>query len=483
MIILTKNTVGAKIKEPEVIATAADICITSEINGDHTLEFKLPASDKSGIELGRIVKCDGSRFVVEKISRGSNDGYISVKCTHEFVFMAKRLHIPRIASTDDGDFIGEDFNNVMDAAYAVVKDSQNKYYAGYNAFRYSVASAEILEQYGVTAVSGNIDYEAEEKVTLWDVLENIIKYLGRGEIWYNDSIMAYAIVEKIGNDSGAVLSTAYNMNDVSIEYDISGLVTILFPYGDNDMDITSAPQNDSGLPSIASPNVDVYGNFTGSQIYKISDVEESGPEKLFNRAAWDFDSANPDRIDVPSINISGSVTDMGLSDGIGLGDTVKVADNGNLLTERVISIKRYPFSGKPSEVNIGRIKKDMFYYLNQIGVFTKRYKSISAQNGKIFGSKVTGEVKYSSVTTNAQSVTAKNVALDSKGLRILSSGGVFLNAALNVLQVGDCIAIANGKAEFNADKLTLSGHIFTTDAAGNLYFDGQKIQLVKEGTT
>lgn len=481
MIILTEDIIGQEKRAPDIISAPSDVCISSEINGDHTLEFKIPLTEADKAELGRIVRCDNSRFVIEKISRTSDEGYISVKCTHEFVFMAKRLHIPRIASTDDGDFIGEDVNNVLKAAYTTVKSDNNSLYAVSNAFRYKLLTDTDI--YGVCAISGDIDYEAEERVTLWDVLEHVIEYLGMGEIWYDDAGMVFAIVEKTGCERDVILSAASNMNNVSIEYDISGLVTVLFPYGENGMDIVNAPQNETGLPSIASPNVDLYGVYTGTQNYNISEIEESGPEKLFNRALWDFDSANPDRIDVPSINISGTVTDMGLNYDLELGDTITVADNGNLIKERIISIKRYPFSGKPPEVSIGRVKKDMFFYLNRIGVFTNRYKNISAQNGKIFGSKVTGTVRYSTSTTSAQTLSAKNIAIDSKGIRILSSGGTFFNASLNKLLVGECIAVEEGKATVNADTLTLCGHSFTVDSDGNLYFDGQKIQIIKEETT
>lgn len=467
-----------------VITTAKDICISEEINGNNTLEFKLPINDISGISVCNAILCNDERYIVEHIERDSVEGVVSVKCTHEFVFYAKRAHIPNIASTSSGDFIGEDLVNVLRAADDIVgKPSRPEYGSYYNL----ITDSEYLAQLGMVPLTGDIDYEAEDKVTLWDVLEHIINNAGHGEIWYRTkpSVLLfshYALVEQIGRETGAVISVMTNAK-VAVEYDVSSLVTILYPYGDDSMDITGALQNTDKKPYLVSENRAIYGPFVGSRDYNISNIAQSGPEKLFNRALWDFDTANPDRIDVPSINISGTVTDIGLPGEIQLGDTVTVLDNGNALKERVISIKRYPFSGKPSEVSIGRVKRDMFFYLNRLGVFTQRYKNISAGNGKIYGSKVTGAVSQSTSTGTASTTKAlatTNVAIDSSGIRILSQGGTFLNATTDGFVVGDCIAITNGKSIVKADEINLGSRRFTTDTDGNLYFDGQKVQLIKE---
>lgn len=467
-----------------IITAAKDVCISEEINGNNTLEFKLPASDNSGISVCNAILCENERYIVEHIERDPSEGTLSVKCTHEFVFYAKRAHIPSIASTSSGDFIGEDLEKVLIAADDIVDSSSRPEYGHYYNL---LTDRNYLAKLGMAPLTGSIDYEAEDKVTLWDVLEHIINNAGRGEIWYRTEpgvllSPQYALVEQIGRETGAVISATANAK-VAVEYDVSNLVTILYPYGDDGMDITGAPQNTDKKPYLASENITIYGSFVGSRDYSISSIAESGPEKLFNRALWDFDPANPDRIDVPSINISGTVTDIGLPDAIRLGDTVIVLDNGNTLKERVISIKRYPFSGRPSEVSIGRVKRDMFFYLNRLGVFTQRYKNISASNGKIYGSKVTGAVSQSASTGTAattKALAATNIAIDSGGIRILSQGGTFLNAALNSFVVGDCIVITNGKSAVKADEISLGSRQFTVDSDGNLYFDGQKVQLIKE---
>ena len=71
------------------------------------------------------------------------------------------------------------------------------------------------------------------------------------------------------------------------------------------------------------------------------------PDKLYERALWEFDEENPDRIDVPSVNITGEIADLSRiypgEQRLELGDRVNVMYNGKLDDERIISISRHPF--------------------------------------------------------------------------------------------------------------------------------------------
>ncbi|MGN0181025.1 MAG: phage tail spike protein [Candidatus Ornithomonoglobus sp.] len=470
------------------LPAVGDAAINSSINDDVTLEFEIPVSEGRGIAAGRTVCCEDEEYKV--LSLQENQGKYSVKCQHMFVFQAKRAHLPSVASASTGDFIGEDLYNVARQA--------NDFLVDQDVFNYYLEDDTVFNNLGMTQLSGNIDYEAEDKTNLWDVLQNIITNAGRGEIFFRTKVSGngktysrlYGLVERIGQDKGDFIRLS-DLSDVSIETDVTDMVTMLYPYGDNDMDITGASQNTDATPYILSENASdpVYGRIPGQKIYKISDIETSGPDKLFNRALWDFDPANPDRIDVPSYNISGSVDKLHLRDDIELGDTVTILDGkGNAIKERIISIKKYPYSGKPSEVSIGRIKKDAFFYLNQLGILVQRYKNISAKNGKIYGSKVSGNLGASTLAAAATTAeTARNVAngsvvIDRLGLRIMSAGGSFMSVSDSSFTLGECIAVTDKKTAINADELSVGGLAFTTDEEGNLYFNGQRIQIIKEET-
>lgn len=451
-----------------VLYDASDVCISESINEEYTLEFQLPYSNTTGLSVGRTVVCEGQIYRVVNINSNDDSKKHSVKCTHVFCFDSKRLHIPNIGSTDDVDFIGV-------SPYTVVKEAHNKIkkFSSITMF-----TEQELESRGLHWLGGTdednpeflIDFESVDKTTLWDVLKQIIENAGRGEIYAENK--TFALVERIGNDSGAVISTAENMNGVSVEYDISDMITLLYPYGKDGLEITSAAANESGTAYIISPNY-IYGTCHGYKDYDLSD-----PEDLYNRALWEFDEDNPDRIDVPDINISGTVTDIGIPQGIRIGDRVRVLHNGNEINERIISIKRYPFEGTPSSVSIGRVRRDMFFYLNQIGVFTQRYKNISTYNGKIYGDKITGTTKNTYIAQNAITLsnTSAQLTVNGSGIRIIRDENAFFTASKDSFKVADYISVDISGAKFSADSLKLSGYEFTVDEDGNLLFNGRKIQ-------
>lgn len=372
-----------------LLPAAGNVCVSRQLNDDETLEFDIPESEAEYLVVGRQVVCNDRTYKVINITE--KKGLLSVKCQHLFVYSAKRVHIPSIASTDSGDFIGEDLYNVL------IQADRN---ATAKTLPFSLLQSDAdFSERGLIRLGENIDYEAEDRVTLWDVMQNIISYSGRGEIYYDNA--AYGLVERIGSNTCEIIYLE-QLSGVEIETDITDLITQLYPYGDNGMDITGASQNTDGTPYIISPMayeytttniLSTYGIVPGNKVYKVSDIEGSGPDKLFERAAWEFDADNPDRIDMPSYNISGNREQLGISERVKLGDTVAVADkNGKIIQERVISIKTYPYSGKPDELSIGRVKRDMYFYLNRLGVIAQKYNNISSVNGKIYGSKITGKI-------------------------------------------------------------------------------------------
>lgn len=448
---------------------AAGVCVSETINGDRTLEFTLPFGSEP--EAGQTVRCEGQYYRIKSVSVDEDARTVSVSCVHNFQFVAQRLHIQNIGSTDDSDLIGVN-------PYTVIKTAVEKTVSN----PIMLLSDTVLSGMGMKWVGGTdepeflIDFESTDKTTLWDVIQQVIEAAGRGELYADSN--RFAIVERIGADTGAVVSDLHNLADVRVETDVSDMVLVLFPYGTDGLEITNAAANTSGTPYIRSANYNAYGAFYGGyQGYRDYDYDD--PDKLFERALWEMDEDNPDRIDVPSVNISGTVADIGLPSGIGLGDTVTVMHNGVTVTERVISIKRYPFDGTPSSVSIGRVKKDMFFYLNQLGILAQRYANISAYNGKVYGSKVKGTITASAVSkvsdeTQKLTNTDAQIIIDAQGIRILSgSETTFLAAKQGSFAVGG-IAVTD-KTAVAADTLTIGGLAFTTDADGNLYFNGKKL--------
>lgn len=464
---------GLNGEHSEIIADAENVTVSEKLNDEKTMEFQLPYGNEYGIDVGRMVECEGEVYIIINISDDEDSERLAYKCQHEFVYMAKRRHLPNIASTNTGDFIGVAPYIILEEAQRLVRNM------GYN-----LANSSDLENLNMHMLGGDdtsnpdiiIDFESVDKTTLWDVLLQVIDCAGYGEIFFSSKLKAYGIVERIGDDTDIIISPVKNANSITVEYDITDMVTVLYPYGKEDLEISNAENNVSGTNYIISDNADKYGWVEGYRNYDYSSIED-----LFARAIWEFDESNPCRIDVPSVNISGSVIMLDIGENIQLGDTITVLDKGVSIRERIIQIKKYPFSGKPMEVSIGRPAHDMFFYLRQVGTLAQRYKNISASNGKIYGKKVTGTVIATAETTKELSNSTAEITINNNGLRVLSAGGLFLSANKNNFSVGEAIVVdTEGNAEVSASKIALNNYQFTTDEEGNLYFDGKLVQLVQK---
>lgn len=370
-----------------VLADAADVKVSREINGDYTLDFKYPSGTElfEKIAVNCIVKCEEQLFRIMRISYESAQ-MAQIACLHVFNCDAKRFHVPNIGSTDTSDTIGVSPYSVINSAFEGTP--------------FTVLSYEKVQQLGMKWVGASdgflIDFESVDKTTPYDVMMQVIENCGRGEIYVNNTEIA--LVERLGTDRDICINPAKNMRRVTVDIDNSDMVTRLYPYGKDDMTIASADNNTDKTVYIDSPEIKEIP--AGGRRFYIEGCRDYSdyydPDKLYERALWEFDEENPDRIDVPSVNITGEIADLSRiypgEQRLELGDRVNVMYNGKLYYERIISISRHPFEAEPDTVSIGRVKKDMFFYLNQIGALAKRYANISTSSGKIYGAKISGSI-------------------------------------------------------------------------------------------
>ncbi len=408
-----------------ILQNACDVKVTREINGNNALSFNYPLSDEKAelIKPDMIVLCEGQAYRIIR-TRCEFDGksILSAECEHVYNADATLKHLQNMP-----DMIGALPTEVVKKAFS---DTD-----------FTFLSDSELSALGMRRVDYDgfkIDYFSEDKTNPYDVMQAVISCCGKGEVYIDN--YKIALVERIGKNNGIKLNLGKNLANVTIERDIGDLITRLYPYGESDMHIGSV--ND-GKQYIDSGNISVYGVREG--FTDLSDCRS--PEKLKNRALWAFDPLNSDRIDIPDINISGSIIDLsklfeyGEAEKIGIGDTVSVSDGKSTFVERVIKIEYYPYEAKKMSVSIGRVKKDLFFYLNQVGTLTKRYKKVSTSNGKIKSISIDGNVSVEGISVNG-----------------------------------------NGEREFsgavNAPHITLSG-VEITEKDGELYINGNKIQVEK----
>ncbi len=354
---------------------AVNVRVTKELNVSDELTFDYPAvSEKAGmIQVNRMVLCEDQYYRIVRVSRGND--IVSAECIHVFFMDAAAVHLPSVA-----DSIGVTPHSLVDS----VADSIPNFTA---------LSSSTLKLYKLKWIgegdfmrgptdSGEfkIDFFGVDKTNLLDFLKTVIKNAGVGELFYNNR--AFAIVERTGHDTGIRLELSSNMEDIKVETDISTMITRLYPYGCDDMTIGSV----YGQNYIDSPNISLYGVKAGYKDYS----DYTDVYNLYYNAQWEFDAQNPDRIDVPSISISGSAVDLskyasgGRVSTLSPGDRVTVVDgHGTQIYERVISLSYYPYEHRPAEITIGRVKRDLYFYISQISELASRYAKCSTTSGKI----------------------------------------------------------------------------------------------------
>ena len=455
------NAVSFKNGQIAFLEDAVNVKTSWEINGEYMLDFEYPYTEKSEeIKENRIVVCEGQAYRIMRVAH-EDDGtsLMRVNCLHVFCADARGVHIQNFGGTKDT--IGANPYKIMELAFSGT--------------RFSLFSESELEALGMNALGADgflIDFESVDKTNPYDIVQQIIINSGKGEIYIDN--YKVALVEKIGTDKGVKLEISKNLQNVTIERDITNMGTRLYPYGKDDAHIGSVNNN---IQYIDSLNAGLYGVREGYRDY--SDYSE--PSDILAHAQWEFDPDNEERIDVPEINISGEFIDLSkLSDGdlysISLGDKITVIDKGNHISERIIRLERYPFEPNATNISIGRVKKDLFFYLKQMGLTTKRSNKISTSNGKVSAKSIAGTVNAASAQTAANSnrVTASSgsatasvydAMIEVKNgsyikCRIGNSGGKFVFDVYDNKSVPEkALCIADGGLSVVADSIEIGGMV------------------------
>lgn len=452
-----------------VLGDAYNVRVTYEINGTRMIEFTHPINEKSElINENKFVVCEGQAYRIIRVVRSrGGEAVLEAECHHVYNADAPNIHIQNVP-----DMIGVSPVSVLARVFAESK--------------FTLISDAELKKRGMKRVDSDgflIDFFSSDKTNPFDVMKAIIESCGKGEIYADN--YSIALVEKIGADKHMRLDLTKNMENISVERDITDMVTRLYPYGKDDAHIGSV--NDK-VQYIQSANADIYGVREGYRDYS----DYTDPKKIMRRALWEFDSANEERIDVPSINITGTFADISKLAGtdenehIGLGDEVVVIDNGNEIKERIIKLEYYPYQSDATIISIGRVRRDLFFYLEQMGMLTRRYSKISTKTGKVKAQAVAGVVSNTGVrvTSSAGDLTILSDLLKiSNGsitmVQLGNSGGDFVcrirdNAGNIAAELG-----TDGKMDFRGDltaeKITIGNNTITKNASGNLCINGRKI--------
>ncbi len=429
----------------EVLNNAYNIKETRILNDTGSIEFDYPYDEKARlISQNMLVSVNGHIYEISRTTRNMNGAdSLHVYGTPHFVYEAQKAFIPTI-----GDHIGETSRAVLQAAVKIISDFKEE--VKEKCIFHIMTNAELSEK-GMKWVADDellIDFFSTDKTNLWDVIKTIIENLGRGEIFHettidsnNNIVCNIAIVERIGTDNGVRLRLEKNMQSISIERNVSDMITRLWAFGSDDLTVSSV---NGGKAYIDSPNIEKYGVQEGYKDYS----DYTSADKLYRNAKWEFDEDNEDRIDVPQLTISGKLIDLsklseyGDTEKLEIGDTVHVFDiDGTEYVQRVIEYQAYPLEPKESNISIGHIRRDFFIGLWQTEQATKKHAKWQTANNSVNIRKVQG-----TVNTDRNEVQSDNKLLkivgdllyieDDKGRRRINLGnmdGAFVFQIFNQL--------------------------------------------------
>ena len=413
----------------EVLNCAYNVKETRILNDTGSIEFDYPYDEKARlISQNMLVSVNGHIYEISRTTRNMNCAdSLHVYGTPHFVYEAQKAFIPTI-----GDHIGETSRAVLQAAVKIISDFKEE--VKEKCIFHIMTNAELSEK-GMKWVADDellIDFFSTDKTNLWDVIKTIIENLGRGEIFHettidinNNIVCNIAIVERIGTDNGVRLRLEKNMRSISIERNVSDMITRLWAFGSDDLTVSSV---NGGKAYIDSPNIEKYGVQEGYKDYS----DYTSADKLYRNAKWEFDEDNEDRIDVPQLTISGKLIDLsklaeyGAAEKLEIGDTVHVFDiDGTEYVQRVIEYQAYPLEPKESNISIGHIRRDFFIGLWQTEQATKKHAKWQTANNSVNIRKVQG-----TVNTDRNEVQSDNNLLKIVGDLLTISDGANIRIRL-----------------------------------------------------
>ncbi len=449
------------------IPNASDVKVTQEINGDRMLTFTCPSHSADMLAENKIVVCEGAAYRIMKLTKNiGGEGVYTAECSHVYNADAPSVHIQNIP-----DMMGVKPSQVLKKAFSGTP--------------FTIMSDKEIEALGMKSIDHDgflIDYFSTDKTNPFDVVKDITESCGKGELYADN--YKIALVDRIGSDTRVRLDVTKNMYDIQIERDITDIVTRLYPYGADDAHIGSV---NGGTQFIDSPMKSVYGIRCGYRNYS----DYTDPEGILERAEWEFSSENENRIDVPSVNITGTYADISKlaeysGEKLSIGDRVDICDNGAVISERVIRMEYYPYQPNNTVISIGRVKKDLFFYLSQISSATHRYGRVTTRGGDLCAGSVKGTFKNSGmsvVTGNGSiSIISDLMTVKSSGatkVLIGNKDGLFEFSVTDRKNSAAISFDSDGHMRFTGNvhpnAIYMGNNVIGLDADGSVVLNGRKI--------
>lgn len=340
-----------------VLEKAYNIRIKQVINGEYTLSFILPRTDPKWayVQEENFVMVEGQLFRIRTFNeiRDSNGRLLSnIQCEHVWYDANDCKFIPNF------EMIGETPEVILTAAFA-----------------------------GTRFVVGTVDPDLPKtdiflsKTNPAAIVNQLVENVG-GELVRNNYTVG--LRKRIGNNNGVEFRTGKNNVEIRKSTDSRSLCTRLYPYGQDDLDITSV---NNGVAYLDSQYINNY-DYIHERHIDYRDIAD--PEELKNKALAEFSTQDRDGIDKPKVTYEISIVELKKLSGyqfeaFNLGDTVRVIDEDlNIdVNARIMEYEYYPYEPQRSRVVLANFKDNVGKLLADLADTRNRLDSITTPQGKV----------------------------------------------------------------------------------------------------
>lgn len=428
-----------------ILDEAKDVCITHELNGSYNLQFEYPIDSAKWefIANNRICRVGNECFRIRSID--NNKIYALA------LYMdAQFKHIQYI-----GDMLGKTPRYIMTQLFK-------------NTNIHIMTDAEV-KSLGMEWVNTATDFFEASKITpivgVSTLSETLEKQSTMCELYVDNYNLA--LVKQIGKDNGNELTLRFNAKSAESSRDASTLITRLYPYGQDDLDISTV---NNGKQYIDSPMVEKIGVYEGFSNF--DECEE--PDELLKLAKWQFSEDNLERIDIPKYTMTVGYVDVCEAykyhnlNRPSIGDRVKIFDKSmNTKTlQRIITTKIYPFEPRKSTIEVGHPQVTIDSFFKDIAT-TNIIQKIQ-RNGK-------KEIKTSYLEMMRENVKVSiNEALQNENIAKYQTGALFESpdgqSAVAIIKGQLAIAGQKNEGEWDWTTVINDNEIIVSDVfTGALY--------------
>lgn len=340
-----------------VLEKASNIKIKSVVNGEFTLSFVLPRNDPKWVyaQEENFVLIDDKLFRIRTFNevRDSSGRLLSnIQCEHVWYDANDCKFTPNF------EMIGATPAAILAAAFADT--------------RFTIGTVDLDLP--------NTDIFLS-KTNPAAIVNKLIENIG-GELERNNYTVS--LRKRIGNNNGVEFRTGKNNAEIRKSTDSKDLCTRLYPYGQDDLDITSV--NDS-VAYIDSQYISNY-DYIHTRYIDYSDIDD--PAELKSKGLAEFSTEERDGIDKPKVTYEVSIVELKKLSGyqfetFTLGDTVRIIDEDlNIdVNARIMEYEYYPYEPQRSKVVLANFRNNIGKLLAGLADTRNKLNSITTPKGKV----------------------------------------------------------------------------------------------------